>query len=158
MPVAAEMVRRQESVGVLFLCVGQRIIERPEGGEETVLLLRAERRKAGAGLEALKRVLLLPAVCAHFVERLAPFGRVLPQRVGHLVPLRLLRRRDLQLGLQEGDAALRVLRMLGAGPLCAGRGRVGGCGVGRLRGRLVERRRQRRAAADHGGESEGGEA
>src|SRR5665213_3908062 len=103
-------MRRHYIVGGFFLLRRQAVIERPEGGEEPVGLLRPRGRKARLHFESLERVRRLIAVHANLLERAPTLIRALPQGLGDFLELGFLRRGDLEFGLEEGDAAFDMAR------------------------------------------------
>src|SRR6266481_10138473 len=97
------VVGSDQLVSHLLLLRRQAGIERLERSKETGVVVDAHLRELLAQLEALDRVhvtALLPRRSNRLVERLS----VLAHCRLDLLPLRLLRRRDLELGLQESDA------------------------------------------------------
>src|ERR1700691_4549676 len=102
-------VRSQQLVSRLLLLIRQAVVKRTERGQETARLLYLERGKAAARLEALYRVLRR---AGGLVARLGKGGvhllGVVAHPLGELVPLRLLLRRNAELGLEKGDAAFDV--------------------------------------------------
>ncbi len=154
--------RREQLVRHFLLVRRKRLIERAEGREQSTIVLRHGLREAAARLERLHGVFGLTAeVGPRRVDRLGVGAHCL----GHLVPLWLLLRRDLEFGLEEGDAAGDEAFGAAAVPmpglrLRAGRWR-GDSITRRRRGgtsrRLREGRRGRDAAAEADQQGKGGD-
>jgi hypothetical protein len=96
------VVRRNQLVGYLLLLRREARVERLERREKTRFVLGAHLRELLAQrktLDCIHRPAVLPGGLDRLVERI----RVLVHRLGHLLPLRLLRRCNFEFGLQKRD-------------------------------------------------------